>query len=529
VLHHKTQTDKYWVEDFQLEQSDIDHLYNVLLEIETPLSTDQMALILVRHRVRIEAEKREAQISPGDTYLPRKEYKSGDIITLPQFSDVQGTVKEVRPGENPDDASFSVISVELDSGEVVELASQYEVEHPLNVDPIVEEQVEDSHLVSEEIFIEYGGYVAERLEETFSDHDDLVRLAGRWFPKSLLAEVNVGHLNLAEAVLDMYGGGALTTPEILEQIGMMDDVNQRLAEFSMNYALQEDARFDEVGAAGQVLWYLHRMEPDEVRNVPEWLEYDPLPEAPDLLTDEMKEMEQEIGDELSDIPVQRGPVPQSVTITLTYPHRRAGTLPLSHQLRRMFPTAYRAPRIRFTIVDGDTGEEIPAWVVMSGGYVYGLKKWFETHDVPAGGYLTIERTDVAGTVMVKYAGRSPRKEWVLTAFIENSRLHFENRQRTVSCEYDELMMIDVADDEAVDKLWAQVRSRKISFEELVSSITRELAALNPQGNVHAKTLYSAVNVALRCPPGPIFSLLVAHPQFEQVGGPYWQLSKNGTE
>ncbi len=529
MLQRKTQTDKYWVEDFQLEQSDIDHLYNVLLEIETPLSTDQMALILVRNRVRIEAEKRELRVSPGDSYLPCKEYREGDIITLPQFSGVQAKVKVVRPGENPDCGSFSVISVELDSGEVVELASEYDLEHPLNVVPEVDEKTEDSELVPEEIFIEYGGYVAERLEETFSDHDDLVRLAGRWFPKSLLADVNIGHLNLAEAVLDMHGGGPLTTPEILEQIGMMDDVNQRLAEFSMNYALQEDNRFDEVGAAGQVLWYLHRMEPDEVRNIPDRLEYVSLPDDPDLLTEEMKELELQIGDEHSDIPVRRGPAPQSVTITLTYPHRRAGTLPLSHQLRRMFPTAYRAPRIRFTIVDGDTGEEIPAWVVMAGGYVYGLKKWFETHDVPAGGYLTIERTSVEGTVMVKYAGRNPRKEWVLTAFVESSRLRFENRQRTVSCEYDELMMIDVDDDEAVDKLWSQARSGKVSFEELVSSIARELAALNPQGNIHAKTLYGAVNVVRRCPPGPIFSLIVALPQFEQVGGPYWQLSKSDAE
>jgi hypothetical protein len=529
VLQHKTQTDKYWVEDFQLEQSDIDHLYNVLLEIETPLSTDQMALILVRNRVRIEAEKRESQVKPGDIYLPRKAYQPGDIITLPQFSGPQGKVKAVRPGENPDYGVFSVISVELDSGQTIDLASEFELDHPLNVEPEVDQKPADQDLEPEEIFIEYGGYVAERLEETFTDHHDLVRLAGRWFPKSLLADVNIGHLNLAEAVLDMLGGGPLTTPEILDQIGMMGDVNQRLAEFSMNYALQEDSRFDEVGAAGQVLWYLHRMEPDEVRSIPERLEYDPLPEEPGLLSKEMKEIEQQIGDEHSDIPVRRGAAPQSVTITLTYPHRRAGTLPLSHQLRRMFPTAYRAPRIRFTIIDGDTGEEIPAWVVMSGGYVYGLKKWFETHDVPAGGYLTIERTDVEGTVMVKYAGRNPRKEWGLTAFVENNRLRFENRQRTVSCEYDELMMIDVDNDEAIDRLWSSARSGKVSFEEIVSSIARELAALNPQGNIHAKTLYSAVNVIRRCPPGPIFALLVALPQFEQVGGPYWQMSKNDAD
>jgi hypothetical protein len=52
----------------------------------------------------------------------------------------------------------------------------------------------------------------------------------------------------------------------------------------------------------------------------------------------------------------------------------------------------------------------------------------------------------------------------------------------------------------------------------------ELARLTPQRSVHAKTLYSAVNVLRRCPPGPIFAALVARPEFEHVGGPYWRLA-----
>ena len=50
-------------------------------------------------------------------------------------------------------------------------------------------------------------------------------------------------------------------------------VNPKLAEFSLNRALQDDARFDEVGPAGQVLWSLRRLEPDGVREVPQFLRY----------------------------------------------------------------------------------------------------------------------------------------------------------------------------------------------------------------------------------------------------------------
>jgi hypothetical protein len=48
--------------------------------------------------------------------------------------------------------------------------------------------------------------------------------------------------------------------------------------------------------------------------------------------------------------------------------------------------------------------------------------------------------------------------------------------------------------------------------------------MTPQRTVHAKTIYSAVNVLRRCPPGPIFATLVARPEFEHVGGPYWRLT-----
>jgi hypothetical protein len=213
----------------------------------------------------------------------------------------------------------------------------------------------------------------------------------------------------------------------------------------LNYGLQQDDRFDEVGPAGQVLWFLRRMEPPEVQHYPERLAYNPLSYDPSLLSTEMREIEIAIGDEHSVIPVQRGPRPQSVMVMLTYPHRRAGTLPLSSRLRLMFPTAYETPHIRFMLIDAESGEEIPAWVVRAGGYVYGLSDWFAKHDVPIGGYLTIQRTDVPGRVQISCAQRKPRIEWVRTAYVENNRLRFEGRKRSIGAEHDDLMIIDVAD------------------------------------------------------------------------------------
>lgn len=519
-----TQTAKYWVEDFQLGQSDINHLYNVLLENETPLAADEMAFVLVVYRVQNDTAEPAANVQPGAVYHPAMSYAVGDTMRLPALGDVRAQVVSKRAGENPDYGEFTVVEVELENGSHLELATEFGPDHILNA---VEDEPEEEPVqfrTAEELFIDYGGYVADAIEEALENHDDLVRLAGRWFPRSLLAKVTVGHLNLAEAVLDLVGGGPLSTTEILEQIGIPVDENPRLAEFSMNYALQEDERFDEVGPSGRVLWYLRRMEPQGVLNPPPALYYEAIEYDPASLHPELREIELEIGDEHTKIPARRGPIPDSVTVTLTYPHLRAGTMPLSLQLRRMFPTAYQSPRIRFNLIDAATDEDIPGWVVRTHGYVYGLQDWFKEKDIPIGGYLTVTRTESPGQVKVNYAmRRNPRVEWVRTMLVEDHRIRFEERSRPIGCDYDEQLIIDVENPKAVDAYAERLEKQKTTLAALLDNLVRELTALNPQGNVHSKTVYSAVNVLRRCPPGPIFTTLQKMPQFEYVGGGYWRV------
>ncbi len=51
----------------------------------------------------------------------------------------------------------------------------------------------------------------------------------------------------------MNGGEPMTTAALMEQIELPRASNPKLTEFSMNYALQEDGRFDEAGPTGEVL------------------------------------------------------------------------------------------------------------------------------------------------------------------------------------------------------------------------------------------------------------------------------------
>jgi hypothetical protein len=213
---------------------------------------------------------------------------------------------------------------------------------------------------------------------------------------------------------------------------------------------------------------------------------------------------------------------EPITVVVTYPHLKSGTLPISSRLSAVFPMG-RTQRIRFTFVDGDTGEEMPGWVVREGRYAYGLAEWYEAHGVPVGAYLELSRGDRSGTVVVRRRSRRPRREWVRVALPRDGRLTFEMRKTLISCEYDELMIVEADDSVAMGEVWARSHGNGVSVERLVAEVFPELAKLSPQGTVHAATLYSAANLALRAPPGPLLQELVSSGAYAPMGDNYWVL------
>ena len=60
----------YW-ETFTLQEQDIEFIYNYLLDIETPLTPNELVVALVEARIRREIEEFENQrTSAGDLYSP---------------------------------------------------------------------------------------------------------------------------------------------------------------------------------------------------------------------------------------------------------------------------------------------------------------------------------------------------------------------------------------------------------------------------------------------------------------------------
>lgn len=509
----------YW-ETFILTDEDREFIYSYLLEIETPLTSPEILNALIYERIRrekIALEKKRTM--GGDVYLPAHTFSVDQDLVFPVFSWQHGKVIGIRDGQNPDLGEFQVIKVKFDNSEIKELASNIP-NHILNQPQ--ELSIEESSLDAGVVLANYGEKLLEIINAELSKNQEFVRIAGKWFPRALLVDINVGHLNLVEAILDMAGGGPSTTPPLMEQIGLASDTNSKLVEFSLNHALQEDPRFDEVGPAGEVLWFLHRLEPEAVLQTPLYLHYQPIDHDRSLLTGQMLELERSLDDELSPIDGKYPPV-NEVQLTLSFPHWRSGTLPLTTRMMHLFPTAYEAPRIQFQLVSGETGQKFPGWVVRGNHYVYGLLDWYRLHSLMPGSMIKIRCGKNPGEVIVQCDTQRGSREWVRTVLVgSDGGIVFAMLKQVVSAAYDERMAIAIPDPDGLEVAWKQIQKERVPFERIVVNTVRDLAKLSPQSHVHASELYAAVNILRRTPPGPILALLASRPWFIHVGDLYFR-------
>ena len=506
--------ENYW-EEYELEGEDISFLYDYLLENETPLTSEELMPILVDQRIEREKVRLEKKRLDGnEIYFPKDTFEVGDKLVFPAFSWQKGEVVSTREGENPAQGQFGVIQVMFENGDEREFASGIE-DHLLNIPP---EAAQADSLNRDAVIGDYRGILVDQIELGLIENDDFVQIAGRWFLRALLVDVNTGHLNLAEAVLDMHEGGPLATTDLIKEVDLPDDVNPHLIEFSLDHALQEDPRFDEVGPAGIVAWYLKALEPESVRETPLYLRYAPIEYDLDSLTGEMVSLEESLDDELTPWNQDRAFPIEDVEVRLIFPHWRAGTLPLSERVMPLFPTAYEAPRIRFTLVDGKSGERFPGWVVREQRYVSGLKEWYDKNGLIPGGIVFIKPGKEPGEVIVETKSSRSTKDWMRTILVgSDGELVFATLKQIIASDFNARMAIMVPDIEPVDAVWEKNQHEPPPFEQIVVDTVRELTKLNPQGHVHVTELYAAVNTVRRCPPGPLFALLETRPWFVHVG------------
>jgi hypothetical protein len=527
VLQRRTQTPEYWEREFEVHREDLEHLYDLILERNRPVSTDELALELIRYRCQQEEQRLQAELSRGLVYQPRERYAIGDQLVFPAFDYRLGTVVSIRPGRNPEHGEFDVITVEFEhDASRKEFAANLKTPHKLNRAHDGDNVWEVANLTPpEELYKTHGERVRTLLVEALAHSDfDFVSFEDQWLLQGLMVEVHVGHLNLAEALMEVQGR-PLSVQELMTELDLPAETPEPIRMFSLNVALRGDERFDLIRSHDGDRWILRRLEPAAALTIPFVLAHRPTRYNRALLTVEMLQVEWELDDEWTEggISTESAFLVPSTTLVLTYPHWKAGTLPLNSRSRPFFPAGEQG-RGLITFIDGRWGQRFPGWVVYEGKYVCGVAPWIQQHKLPVGAYITLERTANPGEVILDFRPRRMRREWVRMAGVENGKLVFHMQKQPVSCEYDEHIILGEESEEELEALRTQLTERHASISELLAMAFPELAKLSPQGTVHLKTLYSAINVLRRCPPGPLFAALASDQSYREVGSGYYALN-----
>jgi hypothetical protein len=526
VFQRKTQTQEYWGPEFRFSEDDVSHLYEFLTDKGRPCSSEELALAVIDFRCWQEEAHIRDELAKGTLYQPKTDYEIGQRVVFPMYDFAPATVIEKRLGSNPEHGEFSVIKVQFEGKRRArEFAAGLGTPHKLNIEGSDQTLLhQDGLLTSAALKSSFAPDLADRLSAYLQQGSDrsFIQSNGRWLLREMLADISVGQLNIAEALIEM-AGRPLSIDKLVSELDLPRELSSDVLEFSLNHALQSDERFDNIGAKGAYHWYLRRLEPQASILTPSYLQFVPQRYDRSLLSAELLRIEWELGDEWSDEAVEAPAASPSVSLVLTYPHLRSGTLPLSFRTRGLFP-AGETGRSMVTLIDGRWGQRFTGWVVFESRYIVGLHDWYEQHKVPVGAFIVLERGSESGDVVVDIRPRRMRREWARLARVEGDRLLFEMRKLPISCDYDELMVVDALDPMAVQTLSQSSRQSSLSLDAMVEALFLELLKLNPDGKVHAKTLYSALNLLRRLPPGPIFALLSGSRKYRLEGGGYWSLT-----
>ena len=181
-----------------------------------------------------EERERISELLTGRTmYQPKDSYKVGDELVFPALRFAAGTVQSIRDGYDPSFGHYEVVAVEIDS-KTREFAANLPGEHKLNsdngetYDPLADVDLE-------EIKARFGSSVTKAVTDALNTRDEFVRVGNEWFVKDLMADVNIGHLHLAEAALDMYDGGPLPTEEIIVHLEIDPGLDPEVRLFSLAF------------------------------------------------------------------------------------------------------------------------------------------------------------------------------------------------------------------------------------------------------------------------------------------------------
>jgi hypothetical protein len=512
-------------QDITIIQADLQNLTNTLFEREEPMDIDILAKVFVATRIKLQEATIAAKIkSLGKVYLPKDSHAAGESLVFPIIDWQSGKVISVRPGVNPQLGSFEVMTVSLENGSEKQFAASLP-SHNLNETD--QTQPGSSAETIEEILKTYGRDIKASLLGALRGQTELVRIGTAWFPQSLLVDMQKGQLNLVEALLDSQSGGPLSSAELINEMELKSKDNPKLIEFSLNYALQEDLRFDEVGTSGKYSWFLRKLEPKYVLEKPITLQSVAPCQVFSDLPEETQKLFSELNDELaySRKDLDAATEKDSASIVLNYPHWRAGSLPITPAVMGIFPGAIETEHVKVEFVD-DQGQKISAWVVIPDRYVIGLREWYEAQDLIPGSVVEVSKSEQPGVIRIRAEKKHTNKEWIKTLLIgSDSGFVLLLQRQPISAGFYDRMAIKILDLNSLDAIWKERQAKKIPLIKDILRMANELARLNNQSHVHFTDLYAAVNLVRRVAPHELLQALETHENIKYIGDNYYHLAE----
>ena len=239
---------EYW-QSFSVAGRDLDRVEDRLLEAGVPQSITDLAELVIRGRLDDIAAQRPANDTDVRLYQPKYSYEAGQRLRFSALNNALGTVVGMRAGESPALGAFDVIRVRMDRGGEREFAVNYAADHPLNADAASSGTTDALTHVNQ---------VARVLAQRLSQLSDYVAFGDLWFRRDLLPEVNISHLIIAEAVIDV-AGEAQPTSTLLKDVEL-PGTDTAIRAFALNVALAQDAerRFVNVGTPAAPRWALRQ-------------------------------------------------------------------------------------------------------------------------------------------------------------------------------------------------------------------------------------------------------------------------------
>jgi hypothetical protein len=516
----QTQTDSFWRDEYEASAADLDLVTSQILEAGRPQKIEALATSIILRRYQREKEAASLHAASGDVYQPKGHFETGQrlLFTARDFS--SGRVLSIRSGYNPKYGAFNVIHVSFDSGASEgEFVCDFPYPHPLNR-PLDELFGKSDDTLSEVDLVKaMSKFITLKLENVLAEDGDFVTFDGMWFLRELLPDMHVGFLNLAEALIDQ-GHHPLAAREILDDLDLQITAPIEAQLFALNLAIGRDERFDNVSLNNDPVWFLRALEPTAAFKRPAVLVPAFQAAGGEYIGSTLLEFVEQVGDELDSV-ADLLPVTNEIRIELTFPHLYSGTLPANDQFLRSAPVS-QADHLPITLIDSRSGLRIDAWLRSKDGYICGLGEWYKKVGMCVGALLTLAVAPEPCTWTIAISPiRGKKSEWISSATVSDGVLTLKLQKVALDIKAERNMVIDVPVRDAIAGLMTEAEAAGTPLATIVFHVFDELAKQTSSRLVHAKSLYSAVNLVRRSGAVPVFAELTRRACFDPVGGGMW--------